>query len=275
MKKVLCLLLAVVLMLGVAGCGENINTSSSSKNNTDDVKNFDVDDLKINISERLLDGEKVVCFNYDNNSNHTVSEVRIIYRMKDQTSIDNIKALGKPFTEADFDDFFLEGDCLSVTKPGASSELVELTICDDDDVDTEAVLEYVTPESLFVEYVDDAGYIQQIQHEYASGKDIESADPEKAYQWSDSEMAKLLPKPNVEIVKTDCDFEEKFVAKLRVSSEEDFEVFVNQCKDAGFTSEGFSNFMSYNAKNDLGYSLTLTYYDTQFVIYVILNAPNV
>ena len=275
MKKVLCLLLAVVLMLGVAGCGGNVNTSSSSKNNTDGAKNFDVDDLKINISERLLDSEKVVCFNYDNNSNHTVSEVRITYHMKDQTSIDSIKALGKPFTEADFDDFFLEGDCLSVTKPGASSELVELTICDDDDVDTEAVLEYVTPESLFVEYVDDAGYIQQIQHEYASGKDIESADPEKAYQWSDSEMAQLLPKPEADIAYVNFDVEDQLFAKIRVSSKDEFDKYVSQCKDAGFISEGYSSDTSFNAKNETGYELLLTYFRTEYLIDVTLNAPDV
>lgn len=273
MKKVLCLILAVVLMLGVAGCRGTTNAPSDSKNNANGTKRFDVNNLKINISERLFDGDKVLCFNYDNNSNYTVSEVKITYRMKDQTSIDSIKALGKPFTEADFDDFFLEGDCLSVTKPGASSELVELTICDDD-VSTEAILDYVIQESLFVEYVDEAGYIRQIQHEYTSGKDIESADLEKAYQWSNSEMAKLLPKPEMKIVKVTFDVDNQFFAELRVSTKNDFDAFVSQCKDAGFVSEGYSFDTSFNAKNETGYELLVTYFETEYLIDITLNAPD-
>ena len=281
MKKVLCLLLAVVLMLGVAGCGGTVDTDSESidKNVTDTIQKqdsgqkFDIDDLTIRTEYRLVDGEKLVCFEYDNNTGFTISKAEIKYKLKDNVDEAAIKALGGSFTDADYDDFYIDGYCPIVTKSGESAKNAPFSISEEIALDDDRIFEYVEPDTLSVLYVGKDGYLHGFQYEYETKEVIESADLKKAYQWSDSELAKLLPTPDAEIIEVEFDDEEEFEAEVRISSLAFFDNYVQACKDAGFVLEHDADSTSYEAKNAQGYKLEIYLWSRSYQVDIMIEAP--
>lgn len=78
-------------------------------------------------------------------------------------------------------------------------------------------------------------------------------------EWSDSEIAKLLPIPNSTEGKIERDDEQGFEVYLKNISKADLDAYISECKELGFTQNYEKEDDSYYAQNADGYQFTAEY----------------
>lgn len=92
-----------------------------------------------------------------------------------------------------------------------------------------------------------------------SGK-IKSKNEKKVeLKWPDSGIAKLLPVPEFKYGKVDMESEDYVSIEVYLVSVDDYDEYVNACKDAGFIVDYSAHENTYTADDDKGNSLTLVY----------------
>ena len=79
------------------------------------------------------------------------------------------------------------------------------------------------------------------------------------YTWPTSELAKLIPEPDTKYGKITADSEKYFTAEFYYVTESDFQDYVKECKDNGFTVDYMNFDSSYMADDASGNSLDITY----------------
>ncbi len=81
-----------------------------------------------------------------------------------------------------------------------------------------------------------------------------------AGDWSDSEIASYLPKPDASTIQVTTDEADYFGFTVTDASQDDFDVYVSQCQYMGFTEDVDSSSSAYTATNDDGlHEIHLTY----------------
>lgn len=80
-------------------------------------------------------------------------------------------------------------------------------------------------------------------------------------KWPDSEIAKLLPVPESNTGKIEHETSSSFHIYVGKITKEDFNTYVDSCKEKGFTSDYSSSDDSYSADNTDGYHISLDYYE--------------
>ncbi len=92
-------------------------------------------------------------------------------------------------------------------------------------------------------------------------------------KWPESDLATMLPEPTTlrgEILKNNY---ELFSVDISKSSEDDYEEYVEACKDKGFTVDAEEGEEKYSAFNEDGYRLQLTYHSSGKYFEIELNEP--
>lgn len=92
--------------------------------------------------------------------------------------------------------------------------------------------------------------------------------------WPDSALAAMLPEPGTDKGEVLMDSAGYLSVDLEQRSEEDFNKYVEACKDKGFTVDYSSASSSYYADNEDGYHLSLIYADSRGEISIQLSAPS-
>lgn len=80
-----------------------------------------------------------------------------------------------------------------------------------------------------------------------------------AVDWSDSEIAKLISRPDVKVLKVSNDKEDKFSFSAFGVSNDIFTKYVDDCKNKEFTDVGFESTNGYRASNSAGYEVNVKY----------------
>lgn len=94
------------------------------------------------------------------------------------------------------------------------------------------------------------------------GKQSDISESEfSEFKWPDSEIVKLLPVPKSNIGKIEHEASASFHIYVGKITKEDFNTYVDSCKEKGFTSDYSSSDDSYSADNPDGYHLSLDYYE--------------
>ena len=107
-----------------------------------------------------------------------------------------------------------------------------------------------------------------------SGKKEETKKVEQAeLEWPDNGISKVLPKPKAKRGEIGVNFDDGFSEHIKMSTKDDFDKYVKECKDKGFTIEAEEKLDDYVAFNKEGYKLHLYYYDSNKSYDIDLNAP--
>ena len=104
----------------------------------------------------------------------------------------------------------------------------------------------------------------------ASKKEAERNTP---YTWPSTGLALQLPQPEIPSGKILANTDDSFALELHNVSQEDFSDYIRACKEKGFSIEPESSSFLYEAYNDEGYSLLLTYSSSSKDLDVQLDAP--
>lgn len=83
------------------------------------------------------------------------------------------------------------------------------------------------------------------------------------FDWPDSGISKVLPKPEASESNITIDDEDSFIAHISNVSKDEFKQYVEACKKAGFKIEKESKSNDYSAFNKKGYKLELSYFSTE------------
>lgn len=100
-------------------------------------------------------------------------------------------------------------------------------------------------------------------------KKVEPAEIE----WPEDGISKVLPKPKAKRGEIGVNFDDVFSEHIKISSKDDFDKYVKECKNKGFTIEAEEKSDDYVAFNNEGYKLHLYYYDSNKSYDIDLNAP--
>lgn len=92
--------------------------------------------------------------------------------------------------------------------------------------------------------------------------------------WPDSGLAAMLPEPGTDKGEVSMDSADYLSVDLEQRSEEDFNKYVEACKEKGFTVDYSSSSSSYYADNEEGYHLSLFYAESRDEISIQLSAPS-
>lgn len=92
-----------------------------------------------------------------------------------------------------------------------------------------------------------------------SNKIKNTNEKNEKYNWPSNSIASLLPEPESDYGKIEYDSADSFSLDVYKTTAEEFNSYVSECKDKGFTVDyyGYDNYYSADSKN--GYSLTVNY----------------
>lgn len=272
-KKVLSLFLVLVFAFGVAGCGVD---SEGGNGPEEDLfvkrREISIEDINVTIKSDLFRNQKVTAFEYVNNTDYTLSNVNVMYKLKSDTIIEDIRNLGEPFNTATADEFCILGSCPTLTKAGETSAVSKFITDEKSYFDSKNVFNYMEPDYIQIQYLKD-GYIHETRYEYSTGDYIDSSETKQAHQWSDCSLAKMIPEPKSEIVQVDSEFDDLFDASFKEDSLETYDSYLAACKNAGFVLDSIDSSAGYEAKNESGYEIDLQIYKTKNQISIMLFAP--
>lgn len=106
-----------------------------------------------------------------------------------------------------------------------------------------------------------------------SEKNAEKAERANEYRWPDSQLASMIPRPESNHGRIVSESESRFDMNVYEISKEQFEDYIEGCKDSGFTVD-YSRMDTYYLANDgEGYSLSLMFDEDKEELKISLNAP--
>lgn len=108
---------------------------------------------------------------------------------------------------------------------------------------------------------------------FVGSKLLNGCEKKKPYVWPNSEIADLIPQPKSNLGEVNWDNEDSFDIDVYKTSREDYETYVESCKEAGFTVDYSRHDDSYYADDDNGNSLSLRYDANEKKMNISLHEP--
>lgn len=242
--------------------GDTVSVSSgfSAK---DAVK---IEDLDWLVEESLIDGEKFVSFGYTNNSPYTILDFEIRFELRDDLTaedlapFDELKA-EREWSDEDVAEIFIKGTNHKCTFPGDTVSGYPCNINGTGtNVQAMAQYELMEPKMATICLIGDdgKGYVEYYDFESQLYGESSQGGVD-LHQWSDSELAKLLPKAESVAVNVDRDDGKVFYFTAYGSSIESFKAYVEEVKKMGFTEVDYEGPDTYRATNSDGIKAEITF----------------
>lgn len=262
MFKKLCMVgLLATTMFGVTGCSSGGFGSGSIK----------IEDLDWIVEEAVNEGgERYVAFSYTNNSPYDVIDFGIRFKLKEPMTDEQLESIMANAYEGYSEITSAEG----IRKQGV--------VCEDPRMaeagtklsgrqcayDKYGLIMYdinhfnlTEVDTASISYIRD-GKLYTTRYDFKSKKYTEDEESDKpAFEWSDSEIAKKIPKPDAKIGKVDTDEIDRFEITCYGVDREQYEAYAKTCFDAGFTDD-YTSTRIYDATNDEGYTIRLLYLES-------------
>ncbi len=214
------------------------------------------------MEETILDGERVIAFNYTNNTPYTIIDVEMTFKQKEGVSVEQLKAFEEisEHTEEELSEVYILGYNRKIAEQG---ETVTESPCSVNGTylwaESMGLYELMEPDMVSIAYIghDDKAYAKY--YDFKTQKYSDSSEGGlDIHEWSDSEISSLLPKCEARVVKITNDEDDSFSFKAYGVSREEYQSYAELCKEKGFVDDEYDK--SYQASNDNGYEVSI-YYD--------------
>lgn len=301
-KKLLSLTLALVVVLTLAACAGAADEGNSPSQTTasndpkpsdsitptdSDPKSaaFSMDDIAWSVEEGIIDERRYALMSYTNNSPFTLTGLKIKFSEKETITDEEKEAFYSDIqTSFDFDDeamtdikeepISMRGDSDMVVAPGESVPNARCYYYGGTyyakDINHYNLVE---PDIAVIQYIDGEN-IYTVNYDFKSGKHTAGEKIVKAYQWSDSDLAEKVPKPDAQKVEVSSDREDWFAFNVYGMSMDKFDAYVEECKALGYTVDAHSYKGNYIADNAEKYSISLFLNEGNNYMSVNINAPD-
>ncbi len=286
MKKTLTTVLLLIFSIFSVACSGNVTnekTNSTTKQGiptTTDATSLQIDeanaankDISLNLSdidwkvtEGLINGKNTAVLSYTNNSDFTITSVTMKFEQKenltesDLSVFDEHKALFE-MSEEEVRDIHITACNAYFTESGQTSDEAPCSLVGSFNY-CHNMEEYnlMEPVEISVSYIyNNKKY--GIYHNYKSEETTGlSSEGVEIYEWSESELAQAVPKPEYEVVEINGDYDETYSFTIYNASEEDYNSYKEKCIEAGFAQDAVTDeVFTYEAKNSSGYVLEIDY----------------
>lgn len=225
-----------------------------------------IEEIDWSVEESLVDGERFISFGYTNNSPYTILDLEIRFEQRENLSAEDLAAFDELKAERDWSDedvarIHIEGANHKCAFPGDTVSGYPCNINGTGTwVQSMAQYELMEPDMATICLIGDDGKGYVEYYDFKSRIYGESSQGGiDLHQWSDSELAQLLPKVESVAVQVDRDDEEIFYFTAYGSSVESFTEYVEEVKKKGFTAVDYEGPDTYRATNGDGVQAAITF----------------
>ena len=264
------LLMAVFLLVG---CGSGSGSGSGAEGTEDQAAAdsstpaFDLSQIDWHVESGIVDGYRVVTFGYTNNTDYEVADFRLDFKVKEDVTDEQLEEYSELKEKAenmehDIGEITFSAMTSKCVAPGASVDGLPCNL--------DGTVEYYTdfdsyemfePDMMTVA-LSDGKKLYNTYYDFTSGKTTVDEDVMDAYNWSNSSLARALPKPDVKYMMLAFDDETRLHARSFGVSKETYEAYVEACKKQGFDQEVDESEDRFSAKNTDGIELEVDYYSS-------------
>lgn len=260
-KSIAGVVLSAVMIFSLTGCGDSAGIGEFSPK--DAIK---IEDIDWNTTESILDGERIVSFNYTNKSKYTILDVEMEFTQKPDVTKEQMSAFDdyiewRELSDEEIKEIYILGYNRKVAEP---NETVSDSPCCIDGTftyaESAAQLEIMEPDMVTIAFEgkDKKGYT--IYYDFKSKTYSEATQNGiDLHQWSDSEFAKQLPKMEAAAVTVNRDDETGFYFKAFGVSKNDYTDYVEAVKQSGFDNIIHERDTQFDATGSNGNEVTCTY----------------
>lgn len=262
--------LSAVMIFSMTGCGDSAGFGEFSAK--DAIK---IEDIDWHTTESILDGDRIVSFNYTNNSKYTILDVEMTFKQKPDVTKEQLAVFDDyielhQYSDEEIKEIYILGYNRKVAEP---KETVSDSPCCINGtysyVESVAQLDIMEPDMVTIvfEGKDKKGYT--VYYDFNSQTYSESSKSGiDLHQWSDSGMAKLIPKMKAPAVIVSSDREDYFFFNAFGVSQNDFKEYVEAVKEKGFNFVEYENDTQFRAVNgdSIEFSCTYTPLDEELAV---------
>lgn len=272
---VLTLSCTLVIIAAFTGCGSGASPESSGGTANVVKPSVDLSQIDWAVESGIIDGERTVVFGYTNNTDYEIVDFDLEFKVKDNVTNEQLEAYSELKEKAeDMDHDIGEITVSAIThKCVASGESVDGLACNLD-----GTIEYYCDFNSFEMFEPDMlttvvasdGKLYMAYYDFVSSKTTMGDDVEDAYTWSDSELAKAVPKPDVRYLAVTYDEDDYLSAEAFDVSEDAYKAYIEACKDKGFDQDIDEYDDMFSAKNADGISVDLGYINSDDQLYITI-----
>ena len=288
MKKISYFVAFIVVILSLSlclsGCGAESDSSAEEEDTASVTSPFQIEDIDWAVEEGIDEGERCPLLHYTNNSEYTVVEFELQFKEKDGITeeekgkyCNDIKKLlsidesdpddAEDLEELKTDDIELYAKSEQIVKAGETVSGIHCRYYKGNysvkDMNHYAL---VAPDIATIRYIDDEK-VFTVYYDYSAQNYSIDNKTEPAYYWTEFGLEKAIPKPKADYVKDGgWDDSTCFIFDVCGWTPEDYNSYVKQCKEYGFTvdideCEGY-----FTADSANGYSIDLFYDEEDFIM---------
>lgn len=295
-RSILNLLLATILAaFALSSCGSSENTTMNSEstvnsNDSDTEESnsssddmtleesednptetssgppvISMDDIEWTVRSSVLDGERYLSLDFTNNTAYTMIALEIKFVLKDDVTeeelsvFDNLKET-YDYTDDDILDIYIQGYNYKIAEPGKTSSNSPCTIKNTSILAEMDQYELMQPDIATIVIIGDDNKLYLLYYDFLSDSFGSSSEEGiDLYTWSDSDLVNTLPQPDVPVLVVSSDDEDYFFAYAYGVSADDYDTYVQACKENGFDTVDYEGSSSFHAVNGDGHEVYLYY----------------
>lgn len=264
-KMMVNISLIICILFGVLGCDSDVENSLSNEpfSPKEAIK---IEEIDWKINESIMDGEKFISLDYTNNSEYTILDVEIEFKQKEDVTDEQLGVFDKlkeywSWDEEDVKNVYILGYNRKCAEPGETVSDSPLVI-NGTYILAESMeqVDIMEPNMVTIAFIGKDGKGYTIYYDYKSNTYGESSyGATDLHQWSESEISGLLPKAEFKAVNVSSDEEDRFFFYAYGVSIEEFNAYVDEIKEKGFTDVQFESGTSYRALNSDNIEANITY----------------
>ena len=278
MKKRKWMILHFCILLGMCGCSSNGAGTLPGGNKRPDVK-----DIAWKVEEGIQEGERQVVFSYVNHSDYIITGITLTFVEKEGISEQEKQDYALDLQEAyDFSEdetkelqqrqITMHTESEDIVEPQQSSARARLYYYSGYYyMNTIEHYELVEPDIMTIRYIDEEK-IHTLYYDFKSQRYSQEEESEQAFEWGDSKLANLLPKPDAAVVEKGTDEDTMFSFEAYGITAQEYDTYKEACKEMGFTKDASSWEGNYDADDENGYSLSVTYDEDEHSMSVRITA---
>lgn len=244
------LVLSAVMIFSMTGtgCGENGTESAESAltSETSESKEehkIDISEIDWNVSASVVNGERITALNYTNNSDYPIIDFKIKFTQKPDLTEEEFAVLNDvkekyEYEDNEIRDIYVAGESKKYTEPGQKVSDIPCEIDDWYELDDISILDIMRPDMATIEYIDTDGKGYTMYYDFLNESYGKSSDGGQELQnWSDSELASMIPKPEAYKIDISGSLDNWFSFDAYGMSFDAYTEYVEKLKANGFTSK--------------------------------------
>lgn len=254
MKKLLSFILAMVMVLSLAACG-NFKQSDYPK----------IEEIEYYFSNGASYGESVVLMGFSNNSKYTITSVKIHFAIRQDATKEELSA---------FDPFVNDGDLDSDELISLNPYVYDYMVCDPGETVegancylfgyTQATdskqCDVLTVKNAEISFQGKDDKIYTVSYTAENNVYTLSDITEVAKSWTEKDFAEAIPMPDTRFITVNYDEDDYYQFTAYDIAFEEYCDYCNECKFAGFSNEIEDNEISFWCTNDNNLTLNIRYF---------------